>query len=184
VNRHLLTGLAFLALATPASAQSSGAISGVVTDAQSGLPVANVLVTIEDGRRGSVTDSAGRYRIREVRAGVHSVQVTLIGYQPQRRDSLLVRAGGTLVVDFVLRPSAVQVEEISIQAASDPVLDPLATATEQKVTGEEIRRLPVSTLDEAISLSAGAVGQSYRGGRVGQESFVLDGMGVKNQLDA
>ena len=47
-----------------------------------------------------------------------------------------------------------------------------------------MRRLPVSSVDEAISLSAGAVGQSYRGGRLGQESFVLDGMGVKNQLDA
>ena len=53
-----------------------------------------------------------------------------------------------------------------------------------KVTAEELRRLPVSTLDEAIALSAGAVGQSYRGGRLGQQSFVLDGMGVKNQLDA
>jgi len=184
VSRHLLAAFALVALASTAAAQSSGAIGGVVKDAQTGLPVTNVLVTIEDGRRGATTDSGGRYRIREVRAGIHSVQATLVGYEPQRRDSLLVRAGGTLVVDFVLRPSAVQVEEISIQAAPDPVLDPLATATEQKVTGEEIRRLPVSSLDEAISLSAGAVGQSYRGGRLGQESFVLDGMGVKNQLDA
>src|SRR5439155_2010397 len=38
--------------------------------------------------------------------------------------------------------------------------------------------------EEAVQLSAGAVGDSYRGGRVGEQSFVLDGLGVKNQLDA
>ena len=42
----------------------------------------------------------------------------------------------------------------------------------------------MSSLEEAIALSAGTVGQSYRGGRIGEESFILDGLGVKNQLDA
>src|SRR5437899_2109422 len=40
------------------------------------------------------------------------------------------------------------------------------------------------TCREAVALSAGAVGESYRGGRLGQQAFVLDGLGVKNQLDA
>jgi len=44
--------------------------------------------------------------------------------------------------------------------------------------------LPVTTLEEAIELSAGTVGESYRGGRLGQQSYVVDGVGVKNQLDA
>ena len=64
------------------------------------------------------------------------------------------------------------------------MLDPLATSTEQKLTGVELRQLPVSSVGEAIALSAGAVGTSYRGGRLGEESFILDGLGVKNQLDA
>src|SRR5439155_559718 len=51
-------------------------------------------------------------------------------------------------------------------------------------TAEEIRRLPVTTLEEAVALSAGAVGESYRGGRLGEQAFILDGLGVKNQVDA
>ena len=39
-------------------------------------------------------------------------------------------------------------------------------------------------LEEALALSAGAVGESYRGGRLGQQTFILDGLGVKNRLDA
>ncbi len=63
-------------------------------------------------------------------------------------------------------------------------MDPLATATEQKIRASDLRELPVSSLEEALALSAGSVGESYRGGRLGEESFILDGMGVKNQLDA
>jgi outer membrane receptor protein involved in Fe transport len=184
VRRRLVGGMLLLALATPLAAQSNGAIAGIVRDAQTGRALANVLVTVEGGRRGATTDTAGRYRIREVRSGFHALQAALIGYTPQVRDSLEVRAGVTLLVDLALTPAAVKLDSLVIQAQTDPVLDPLATATEQKITAEEIRRLPVSSIDEAISLSAGAVGQSYRGGRLGQESFVLDGMGVKNQLDA
>lgn len=181
---RLLLGVALLASAPSLAAQSTGAIAGVVRDAQTGATLANVLVSVEDGRRGAVSDSGGRYRIREVRSGVYTLRAVLIGYTPQVRDSLVVRSAGTTVLDLALQPAAVPVETINIQAVPDPVLDPLATATEQKTTGEEIRRLPVSSVEEAIALSAGAVGQSYRGGRLGQESFVLDGMGVKNQLDA
>ncbi len=184
MRARLLVGAALLACAAPLAAQSSGAIAGVVRDAETGAPVANVTISVEDGRRATLTDSAGRYRLREIRSGTYVLHATLIGYRPASRDSVIVVGGATLVVDVTLQPMAVPVDSISVQAVSDPVLDPMATATKQTVTAEDLRRLPVTTLDEAISLSAGAVGQSYRGGRLGQESYVIDGVGVKNQLDA
>jgi hypothetical protein len=54
----------------------------------------------------------------------------------------------------------------------------------QRYTQEDLKRLPVSTVDEAIALSSGAVGQSYRGGRIGEQTTVVDGLGIKNQLNA
>ncbi len=184
MSARLLAGAALLAWAAPLAAQSTGAIAGVVTDAQTGRGLANVTVTVEDGRRGAVSDSAGRYRIREVRSGTYTLRAVLIGYTPAQREDLVVQASGTLVVNLAMAPTSVPVDSISIQAVKDPALDPMAVGTTVTVTAEQLRRLPVSTLDEAITLSAGAVGQSYRGGRLGQQSFVLDGMGVKNQLDA
>ena len=82
------------------------------------------------------------------------------------------------------RPSAVELAPLVVTAPVDELLDPLATSTEQKISAADLRDLPVSSLEEAIALSAGAVGTSYRGGRLGEESFILDGLGVKNQLDA
>ena len=129
------------------------------------------------------TDSAGFYRIREVRSGWHLVTVRAIGFESVRRDSVLVRAGQISVVNFQIDVYTIE-RPIVVEAFADSILDPAIIATVQRISGEELRRFPVTTVDEAIALSAGAVGESYRGGRVGQQAFVLDGLGIKNQLDA
>lgn len=182
--RHVLCSVAAAAL-LPVSlhAQAAGAISGRISDAESGAGVPSAIVTIADGRRGAVTDSTGTFRIREVRAGSYTVSVRALGFAPTRRDSVAVQSGSTTLTNFALQRQAVELAPIVVESA-DPVLDPLATSTEQVITAEDFRRLPVSSVGEAIALSAGAVGESYRGGRLGQESFIIDGLGVKNQLDA
>lgn len=174
----------FSALAAlPLAAQTSGAIAGHVRDAVSGRPVANARVVV-DGRQSSLVDTLGAYRVREVRSGWHRVEAMFIGFHVTKRDSVLVRAGETTVVELTLQPIALQLDTVVVTAAPDPVLDPLVTADVQRITADEIRRLPVTTLEEAVALSAGAVGESYRGGRLGQQAFIIDGLGVKNGLDA
>src|SRR5215211_3503374 len=182
----LILGLGLaLALLSPRRvvAQSEGAIEGRVREAESGRSLAGVQVLV-DGRPGSSTDTAGQYRVRAVRTGWRRVSARLIGYRGVVLDSVFVRAGATSRADFTLTPSAVELAPLVVTAPVDELLDPLATRTEQKISAADLRDLPVSSLEEALALSAGSVGQSYRGGRIGEESFILDGLGVKNQLDA
>jgi len=182
VSRHLA---ALLLVAGSLRAQTSGAIAGHVRNASTAQPIAMARVVLDGGPQGALTDSSGAYRIRAVRAGWHALRVDVIGYRGARRDSVLVRSGETSIVDVALQPAALQVDTaVVVEAVSDPVLDPLVTADVQRITADEIRRLPLTTLDEAIALTAGTVGESYRGGRLGQQAFIIDGLGVKNQLDA
>ncbi|HEY7611567.1 MAG TPA: TonB-dependent receptor [Gemmatimonadales bacterium] len=178
-------GAALAALGRPghAAAQAEGTIAGQVrqADSRTGLPGAEILV---DDRVGAVSDTTGRYRARAVRTGWHRVSARLIGYRGVVLDSVLVPAGATVTVDFDLEANPQQLEPLVVSTPYDAVLDPLATSTEQKITAEDLHDLPISSLEEALALSAGSVGTSYRGGRVGEESFILDGLGVKNQLDA
>ncbi len=169
-----------------ATAQSSGAVEGVVRQAGTEpVRLSGALVTVDGGRFVTSTDERGFYRVRELSPGWHVVTAAAIGYRPQSRDSVLVRAGQTTALDFALQPDPVGLEPIEVIAARvDSVLDPLAVTDQQRYTTEDLRRLPVSTVEEAIGLSSGAVGESYRGGRLGQQAFILDGLGVKNQLDA
>jgi len=170
-----------LALAAPAAAQTNGSITGHVRQRE-GAPIVSAEVGV-DGRWLASTDTAGFYRIREVRSGWHLVTVRAIGFETVRRDSVLVRAGQVSLVNFTVDVYTID-RPIVVEAYADSILDPALVATVQRISGEELRRFPVTTLDEAVALSAGAVGESYRGGRLGQQAFVLDGLGVKNQLDA
>src|SRR5207244_1163783 len=165
------------------AAQAEGAVAGRVYNGGTGTSLTGVQVLVDE-RVGAVTDTAGQYRVRGVVTGWHRVAARLIGFRGVVLDSVFVRAGATVTADFALVPSAVELAPLVVTAPVDELLDPLATSTEQKISAQDLRDLPVSSLEEAIALSAGSVGQSYRGGRLGEESFILDGLGVKNQLDA
>lgn len=179
----LLAAVALAVGAAPLAAQTSGTLAGRVRDAATRLPVHGAQVVL-DRRLAAVTDSGGAYTVRGVYAGRHQVVVRVIGFATATRDGIFVRSDETTTLDFALQPQAVRLGEVTVRAAPDPVLDPLATATAQVIGGDELRHLPVSTLEEALALTAGTVGESYRGGRLGEQSFILDGLGVKNQLDA
>ena len=164
-------------------AQAEGAVAGRIYDATSraGLTQAQVLI---DDRLRAIADTGGSYRVRGVRSGWHRISARMIGYRSVVRDSVFVSGGATATLDFPLETNPLALEPLVVTAPVDPVLDPLATATEQKISSADLRDLPVSSLEEALALSAGTVGESYRGGRLGEESFILDGLGIKNQLDA
>src|SRR5256886_6462062 len=104
-------------------------------------------------------------------------------YTLSLHDALPICAGQTSVVNFLIDVYTID-KPVVVEAYADSILDPALVATVQRISGEELRRFPVTTLEEAVALSAGAVGESYRGGRLGEQAFVLDGLGVKNQVDA
>ena len=174
---------ALVALAARLGAQGSGVIAGQVRDSVSGRLLGGVAVSAGSGGAAR-TAGDGRYRLAGLAPGWHRVTVAATGFEAAVRESVLVQAGQTSTLDFALRPLAVPLGPVIVSAEHDSVLDPRAAATAQQVTPAELRRLPVSSIDEAIALSAGAVGESYRGGRLGEQSFTLDGLGLKNQLDA
>jgi TonB-dependent receptor-like protein/carboxypeptidase family protein len=188
VNRYTgrFTGVLVVGLLLPPArllAQAEGAITGRVSDARTRTGLAEAQILVDDRLRG-IADTAGNYRVRGIRSGWHSVAARFIGYRSVRQDSVLIRAGATVALDFLLEANPLELDPLVVTAPVDSVLDPLATATEQQISAADLRQLPVSSLEEALALSAGSVGESYRGGRLGEESFILDGLGIKNQLDA
>lgn len=178
--------VAFVLLASGGSvrAQTGGLITGTVTDALNGRPLSGVVVSVDGGQRGATTDAKGRYAIPDLRPGVYRVVARAVGFQPVSRDSVGVVSGRTVVLDFQLAADAVELPGVAIEASPDPLLDPRAPQAIQHISAEDLRTLPLTTLQEAVEIQAGVVEGSFRGGRVGQEALVLDGLGFKNQFDA
>lgn len=185
-RRPLPLLLVVLALVAPhrAAAQVNGAITGRITDAVTGQGLVGVLVRVIGTSQGAATDTGGLYRIREVHPGAVTISVIHIGYREVRRSSVAVHGGEATRLDLSMAPVAVEVESLTVHQSHDPILDPLAPAATQRITARDFKNLPITTLDDALALTGGTVDQSVRGGRPGEQAFVLDGVGVKNQLDA
>ena len=93
---------ALLFAARPLAAQGGGAIAGTVRDALSGIPLADVLVSVPGSQRSAITDTAGVFRLREIPPGWRRLRAVLIGYRPILRDSVLVHAGETVLLGLLM----------------------------------------------------------------------------------
>jgi TonB-dependent receptor len=97
----LMVVLIPLILSPNVYAQGNVTIRGVVKDAQTGdaLPGANVFI-VGTGM-GAATDIKGKYVIRDVSTGAHTLRATYIGYRAEE-VSLQVQEGVDIVRDFNL----------------------------------------------------------------------------------
>lgn len=186
--------------ATPSAAQvTTGKLTGVVTDAQTGEPLAGAQVYLEGTGRGALTGENGRYFIVNVRPDVYTVVAELIGYQTFQKSGVQVTVDQTGRVDFELTPQAIAVEEIRVEAERAPLIRVEATGTRQTTTSAELEALPVTSVEEALSLQQGflQVPQNQnilafndtrrgvnpiriRGGRAGETLTLIDGIPVNN----
>jgi hypothetical protein len=172
-----------LALSGTSSGQTRGVIRGTVTDRESGEPLRSALVTVEGYPWSDDTDEKGEYQILNLSPGVYRIKVSLIGYAGTTVEGIWVRAGRDYVQDVALVASPLELEGMVVEASRVPILQPDITETRQTVSEEEIRELPVDNVEDIIELQAGVVHGTIRGGRLGQEIYVIDGVTVKNFLE-
>ena len=107
----------FPALILTSAAQAhaqTGSVSGRVTDAVSGQPAPGALLAVEGTGLFTQSDDEGRYALQGIPAGERTIAVELIGYAPQRRQ-VTVAPGQTVVLDLVLVPVAVSLEELRLE---------------------------------------------------------------------
>ncbi|MCY3548553.1 MAG: von Willebrand factor type A domain-containing protein [Gemmatimonadetes bacterium] len=110
----VVTALA-LGLAPLNAHGQTGSIVGQVTEASSGQPLAGAVVAVEGTGHLALTNDAGRYGLEGVPAGARTVTVEMVGYASQRLQVTVV-PGQTTVMNVVLRPAAVQLDELRIRA--------------------------------------------------------------------
>ena len=104
-----LSVLLLLAASSAANAQGGGRITGRVTSTEGGRSLQGVRVVVEGANRAAITDSAGRYAIADVAAGVHRVTARRLGLASASQQ-VTVAAGQAATADFALASSAVQLE--------------------------------------------------------------------------
>lgn len=81
MKRILLILCVVLSLPMLSYADMTGSIRGRISDQLTGNPLAHVRVTIVETGQSTASDSTGRYRLSNIKAGTYTVQYFLPGYQ-------------------------------------------------------------------------------------------------------
>lgn len=137
----------------PALAQQ-GTISGRVTDAETGEPIAGAAVEVraQGGARGS--DAEGRFALG-VSPGTHTVVVSLVGYGTARVDGVNVAAGGDTEVNVALRSRALMLNPVvvTVSRRREKALD--APASVSTVSADEVARTAAVTVADHVTALPG-----------------------------
>lgn len=98
-------------------AQTSGSVSGRVTDAETQdlLPFVNIVV--KGTSLGTATDESGQYTLRNIPPGTYTLTASSVGYQAMEVE-IKVEAGVSHTRDFALRSATVQLGEVQVYGAS------------------------------------------------------------------
>ena len=166
------------------AAQNAGSILGRVVDATSGEAREGALLTVDgtELRTSSATD--GRFIVVAVPFGERSLTVELIGYATTTVEGIQVRPGQPARVTVALAREALELDEVRVEVERVRLVEPEISATHELIQARELRELPIDEVSQAIELAPGVSDGHFRGGRIGQEAYVVDGLEFKNQFEA
>jgi outer membrane receptor protein involved in Fe transport len=175
--------LAILLLILPVSilfSGTTGKIAGKVTNASTGEPLFAVNVIVEGTTLGAATDMQGNYVILNVPPGVYTVRASAVGFKTVRVTNVRVSVDQTTRVDFKLEEVAIELGEEVVVVAERPLVQRDLTSTTSKVGADIIAKLPVENFTDIINLQAGVVEGHFRGGRLGEVAYMIDGIPVND----
>src|SRR5918993_1965655 len=176
----LMAAILAAALLIPSTSYAQAAISGVVKDSSGaalpGVTVEAASPALIERVRTAVTDSAGVYRIIELRPGTYAVTFGLSGFQSVRREGIELTTGFTATVNASLPVGALQ-ETVTVTGAS-PVVDIQNTVVRTRLGRQALEALPLGQSLAALqTLTLGVAGRDVGGNQAeNQQSFGVRGV--------
>ncbi|UBM58668.1 TonB-dependent receptor [Marinilongibacter aquaticus] len=140
-------------------------VKGTVTD-ETGEALVGVNVVQKGTSKGTITDANGSYSLEILNTSAPLV-FSFVGYQPQE-----VEIGSRTIIDIVLKMDNKALEEVvvvgyGIQKRSD------LTGAVSSVKAEEIKNLPVRSVNEALQGRAAGVQVTRSNGSPGASSDIV-----------
>ncbi|NBC01558.1 MAG: SusC/RagA family TonB-linked outer membrane protein [Bacteroidetes bacterium] len=169
-NRLLLVVASVLlsayGLGLPAAHAQTGTITGMVTEADTDLPLPGANVLIVGTSTGSVANVDGRYTISNVEPGTYALRASFVGYDPVTQQEVVVAAGETTEVSFTLQSGAL-LDELVVIGYGERRRNELTTSI-SSVSDEDIASRPLSSPEEALQGTVPGIVVTQNSGSPGQ----------------
>ena len=177
----------------------TGKLKGKVVDKATGepLPGAQIIITglwldeIEVDMAtplGAVADVNGNYYIINLEPGFYTVKAQMIGYKTVVKKKVKILQDLTTVLNFEMEETAIQGEEVVVEATK-PIVQRDVTSSTRTVSGEEVDKMPVNSFVGFVANTGGAVetggangGIHIRGGRTDEVAYVVDGINTNDPV--
>jgi hypothetical protein len=165
--------------------QGRGSIQGQVSDAASGKALVGATVLLVGRFGGTMADTSGHYRIKDLPPGNYTVKVSHVGYETNQLEPVQLEAGDNLLVDAALKEKLVTLKGITVTPGRFQIMGTEATA-HQSLTRSEMETVPQLGDDffRAVTRLPGMSGSDFstrftvRGGEYDEVLVTLDGLQI------
>jgi len=168
-----------LLLGTPVLAQTTGKIAGSVIDASTNEPMVGANIIINGTSFGAAVDLDGNFYIINIPPGTYTLLVQMIGYETTRLQNLKVSVNRTTSVEVALKPDILETDVIVVEASKIGQKKD-QTGSMSTLSAEQIAVLPIESVGAIVGMQAGVVNGHFRGGRMDEVSYLIDGLPVND----
>lgn len=166
---------------SPAYSQTTGKIIGKITESGTLEPLPGANVLLEGTRMGSAADGNGEYFIINVPPGKYTVRIQMMGYEIYRVVDVQISVNRTATVNAELKQTVIEGQEVVVTAEKVAIKKD-QTSSIKNVSSDQIQALPVQNISDVVEMQAGVVGGHFRGGRLNEVSYLIDGMQVNEAM--
>jgi TonB-linked SusC/RagA family outer membrane protein len=164
----------------PDSQAADGTILGVVTDAKTQKPLADVTVILnvstagknDNAMRSTVTDESGRFRFPHVAVGIHRLTVRRLGYTVSAKPVTVASDRTTTTTIALEANAAVRLTDVVTTGAGDrqrvEVGNSVATINADSI----VRTTPIRNLSDLLAARVPGVDVLSTSGQVGAPSTI------------
>jgi outer membrane receptor protein involved in Fe transport len=162
--------------------QTTGKISGVVTDRESGTPLPGANVVIVGTQLGAAADVNGEFYILNVPPGSYTVEARMMGFNTTQMEGVRVFVNRTIPLDFELTSTVIEGQVVVVKADKF-VMKKDQTSSIRNVSSQDIELLPAESVTQVVRMQPGVVGDHFRGGRNNEVAYLIDGVSITDAFD-
>ena len=155
--KKLIFTITVLFITQALCAQGRQVIKGIITDAQSEIPLIGATVEwINDKASiGTTTDANGFFRLENIPVGRQAFRIGYLGYESVTAPNIEVTAGKEVILDLKLQEAISDLDEVVVvgKVSKDVATNELATISARQFSMEEVNRYSGGRSDVARLVS-------------------------------
>ena len=175
--KNIFKNLLILLIISFSLSQTTGKISGLVSDKKTGEPLPGANIYLEGTAFGTASDLNGRFTIINIPPGKFNFKADMIGYKTIIMNDVSVSVNRTLSLNLEMDQTVIEGEVILVEVARAAQKKD-QTGTIKNISGDDINALPVESVGSVVNMQAGVVNGHFRGGRTTEVTYMIDGVQV------